>query len=101
MNDHEKNYPVKEKELLSIMDALREWRQYLLGNKFIIITDHRSLQYLSTQHKLSARQTRGSEYLQQFDFEIKYRPAKDNSVAEALPSRPDHRLSTISHSDPK
>src|SRR5258708_17965424 len=100
MNDHEKNYPVHEQELLSIMDALREWRHYLLGNKFVIITDHRSLQYLSTQDKLSARQTRWSEYLQQFDFEIKYRPGKDNTVADGLSRRPDHQVSTISESSP-
>ena len=100
MNDHEKNYPVHEQELLSIMDALREWRHYLLGNKFVIITDHRSLQYLSTQDKLSARQTRWSEYLQQFDFEIKYRPGKDNTVADGLSRRPDHQVSTISQSSP-
>src|ERR1700730_10494175 len=49
MNDHERNYPVHEQELLSIIDALREWRHYLVGNKFVLITDHRSLQYLSTQ----------------------------------------------------
>jgi hypothetical protein len=98
MNDHEKNYAVHEQELLSIMDALREWRPYLLGNKFIIITDHRSLQYLSTQDKLSARQTRWSEYLQQFDFEIKYRPGKDNTVADGLSRRPDHQTTRLAQS---
>src|SRR6202051_3891419 len=73
MNDHERNYAVHEQELLAIVHALREWRHYLLGNRITIITDHRSLQYLSTQDKLSARQTRWSEFLQQFDYDIKYR----------------------------
>src|SRR5258708_6555963 len=100
MNDHEKNYPVHEQELLSMMDALREWRPYLLGNKFTIITDHRSLQYLSTQDKLSGRQTRWTEYLQQFDFEIKYRPGKDNTVADGLSRRPDHQVSIMAQSSP-
>ena len=63
MNDHERNYAVHEQELLAIVHALREWRHYLLGNRIIIITDHRSLQYLSTQDKLSARQTRWSDFL--------------------------------------
>src|ERR1700688_2451949 len=76
MIEHEKNFPMHEQELLAIVHALREWRHYLLGNTFTVITDHRSLQYLATQDKLSARQTRWSEFLQQFDFEIKYRPGE-------------------------
>src|SRR5689334_19908094 len=95
MNDHERNYAVHEQELLAIVHALREWHHYLLGNKITIITDHRSLQYLSTQDKLSARQTRWSEFLQQFDYEIKYRPGKDNHVADSLSRRPDHMLAPI------
>jgi hypothetical protein len=98
MNDHERNYAVHEQELLAIVHALREWRHYLLGNKITILTDHRSLQYLSTQDKLSARQTRWSEFLQQFDYEIKYRPGKDNQVADSLSRRPDHMLAPIHQS---
>jgi hypothetical protein len=100
MNDHERNYPVHEQELLSIIDALREWRHYLLGNRFTVITDHRSLQYLSTQDKLSARQTRWSEFLQQFDIQIQHRPGRDNTIADGLSRRPDHQLSTMVQSSP-
>src|SRR5260370_40021674 len=95
MNDHERNYAVHEQELLAIVHALREWRHYLLRNRITIITDHRSLQYLSTQDKLSARQTRWSEFLQQFDYEIKYRPGKENHVADSLSRQPDHILAPI------
>src|SRR6202163_689507 len=98
MNDHERNYPVHEQELLAIVHALREWRHYLLGNRISIITDHRSLQYLATQDKLSARQTRWSEFLQQFDYEIRYRPGRDNHVADSLSRRPDHQLNALSQS---
>src|SRR6202163_3243820 len=98
MNDAERNYPVHEQELLAIVHALREWRHYLLGNRITIITDHRSLQYIQTQDKLSARQTRWSEFLQQFDYEIKYRPGKDNNVADGLSRRPDHQLNALSQS---
>jgi hypothetical protein len=66
MNSHEMNYPVHEQELLAIIHALREWRHYILGNQFTIVTDHRSLQYIQTQPNLSARQVRWSEFLQQF-----------------------------------
>jgi hypothetical protein len=98
MNEHERNYAVHEQELLAIVHALREWRHYLLGNRFTVITDHRSLQYIQTQDKLSARQTRWSEFLQQFDYEIRYRAGKDNAVADGLSRRPDHQLSALNQS---
>src|SRR5260370_20108261 len=98
MNDHERNYAVHEQELLAIVHALREWRHYLLGNRIIVITDHRSLQFLATQDKLSARQTRWSEFLQQFDYEIRYRPGRNNQVADSLSRRPDHTLVAIHQS---
>ena len=41
------------KEMLAIMHALAKWRQYLLGSKFSIQTDHNSLQYLLQQKTLS------------------------------------------------
>jgi hypothetical protein len=45
----ERNYPVHEQELLAIICALKEWRHYLHGSKFKVLTDHRSLRYLQTQ----------------------------------------------------
>ena len=57
----EKNYSTHEKELLTIIHALKVWRVYLEGNAFTIITDHASLEYLQTQHTLSRRQVRWLE----------------------------------------
>lgn len=94
----EKNYPVHEQELLAIICALKEWRHHLHGNHFKVITDHRSLKYLQTQTHLSARQTRWSEFLQQFDFTIEYQEGKTNVVADALSRRPDHSTNQVNTS---
>lgn len=40
-----------EKEMLSILLAIQKWRQYLLGRRFIIRTDQRSLKF--TRPKIS------------------------------------------------
>jgi hypothetical protein len=95
MNEAEKNYPVHQQEQLAIIHALREWRHYLMGNKFIIRTDHRSLQYLPTQDKLSPRQVRWNELLQQYDFTIEYNPGKQNEVADGLSRRTDHKVNSV------
>lgn len=86
----ETNYATHEKELLAIIHALKVWRTYLEGNHFEIITDHAALKYLKTQPTLSRRQARWSEKLQEFQFDIIYRPGTANTVADALSRRPDH-----------
>ena len=58
LNAAEGNYATHEKELLAVIHALRTWRHYLLGNHFIVVTDHNSLKYLHTQPTLSRRQAR-------------------------------------------
>ena len=39
----EKNYPVHEKELLTIIHALKKWRSDLLGIPIVVYTDHCTL----------------------------------------------------------
>ena len=84
MNPTEQNYPKHERELLAVIHALRTWRHYLLGRKFIIVSNHHSLKFLQTQPQLSRRQARWLEFLAEFDFEIVHRPGKSNVVADAL-----------------
>ena len=43
---HEKNYPTHDLELTAIVFMLNKWHHYLLGEKFELYTDHKSLKYL-------------------------------------------------------
>src|SRR3954453_7068577 len=93
MSPAEKNYAVHEKELLTIVHALKVWRHYLEGQEFTVVTDHQSLRYLQTQDKLNRRQARWVKLLQTYHFKILYKSGKTNVVADALSRRPD--LATI------
>jgi hypothetical protein len=42
--------------MLEIMHALTKFRQYLVGRKFMVKTDHNSLKYFLEQKDLSERQ---------------------------------------------
>jgi len=42
----EKNYDVTRKEMLAVVVALKTFKQYVLGRKFVIRTDHSALQWL-------------------------------------------------------
>jgi len=42
---HERLYPIYDKEMLAIVHALAKFRQYLVGNKFMVRTNHNSLRF--------------------------------------------------------
>ncbi|GJS14177.1 putative reverse transcriptase domain-containing protein [Tanacetum coccineum] len=60
------------------------WRHYLYGTKYIVYTDHKSLQYILDQKELNIRQHRWIELLSDYDCKIYYHPGKANVVADAL-----------------
>ena len=38
-------YSVQEKELFTVIHALKSWCHYLYGNRFVVTMDHKSLKY--------------------------------------------------------
>ena len=81
----ELNYPVHEKELLTIIWALRKWRTDLLGNRFEIWTDYKTLIHFENQRNLSWWQAHWMEFLSQYDASINYIPGDENCVAVPFP----------------
>jgi hypothetical protein len=45
LNQPERLYSIYDKEMLTIMHALTKFKQYLVGSKFVVKTDHNSLKY--------------------------------------------------------
>jgi len=83
------NYDVHDKELLAIVQALKEWRRYLRGSgqHFKVLTDHKNLIRFTTTKELTDRQIRWSEVLSGFDFKIEFRPGKEGGKLDALTRR--------------
>jgi hypothetical protein len=84
LNEHKVNYATHDLELAAIVHALKKWRHYLLGRKFILMTDHCGLRHLFDQPKFNARQARWMALLSEFDFKIKHIKGKENKVADSL-----------------
>jgi hypothetical protein len=78
------HYVIDDFELATIVHALKMWRHYLLGKKFVLMTDHSGLRHLFDQPKLNVRQARWMALLSEFDFEIKHIRGKTNRVVDAL-----------------
>jgi len=88
LSESEMLYPIYDKEMLAIMNALTKLRQYLLGNRFMVKTDHNSLKYFLDQKDLGERHQKWVSKVQAFDFNIKYVKGKMNVVVDALSRRP-------------
>ena len=72
------------RELFAITAAIKKWRQYLLGRRFLIIIDHRSLKELLTQTIQTPEQHMYIARLMGYDYEIQYRSGTHNQAADAL-----------------
>ena len=66
LSQPERLYSIYDKEMLAIMHALTKFRQYLVGNKFMVKTDHSSLKYFLKQKDLSERQQKWVTKVQAF-----------------------------------
>ncbi|GMF47216.1 unnamed protein product [Phytophthora fragariaefolia] len=92
----EKNYPVHDKELLAMKYALVKFRVHLLGSMpFVIYTDHASLRTATQSHHLLQRMARWLSFFAEYNFEVKYKPGKQNALADALSRRPDYELAHV------
>ena len=79
----ERNYNVIQRECLAIVYALKQFRHYLLGRQFTLLTDHAPLQWLAGQ-KMEGLLARWALATQEYDFTISYRKGTVNSNADAL-----------------
>ena len=78
------SWSIYVKEMLAIIHAIRLWRPYLMGRKFYIETDQRNLKYLLEQRIAIPEQQEWVTKLLGYDYEIKYKPGRENNIADAL-----------------
>ena len=82
LKQHEKNYSAFLLEKAGVVWAIDYWSYYLIGQRFIVKTDHRPLEALSSVHKKTL--DRLAEQMLEYDFQIEYKEGKLNVVADAL-----------------
>ncbi|GJX74075.1 putative reverse transcriptase domain-containing protein [Tanacetum coccineum] len=61
-----------------LMQKEKMWRHYLYGTKYVVFTDHKSLQHILDQKELNMRQRRWLELLSDYNCDIRYHPGKAN-----------------------
>ncbi|KRX33182.1 Retrovirus-related Pol polyprotein from transposon [Trichinella murrelli] len=70
--------------MLRLVWALREFRPYLYGQRFLVRTDHSCLRWLRNFKEPEGQVARWLESLAELDFEVEHRPGRLHGNADAL-----------------
>lgn len=81
-------YCVTRKKLLVVVKGIHQFHVYLYGHHFSVRTDHAALRWLLNFCHPEGQVARWLQQLQEYDFEIQYRPGKSHSNADTLSRRP-------------
>jgi len=102
LTKYEKSYCITRKELLSVYHFTKHFKQYLLGNKFKIRTDHKALTWL-----MGLKGAKTTQYchwiseLEIYDFIVEHRQGKEHINADFLSRVEECEQCEIKHVDPK
>ena len=93
LSDAEWNYAIHYKELLSVIQGLKEWCHILEGtqHKVKILNDYRNLTYFQTAQNLNHCQAHWSLYLSCFHFELIHHPGHHSEKPDTLSRHVDHK----------
>jgi len=80
----EQRYAPLEGECLALVWATHKFRYYLHGRQFLVHTDHKSLEWLQSTRFDNNKVERWALRLQEFAFDVVYKPGEENVVADCL-----------------
>ncbi|GFW31340.1 transposon Tf2-11 polyprotein [Trichonephila clavipes] len=87
-NTAEEKYDSYELEVLAIINSLKKFRVYLLGQHFKIVTDCSAFQKTMQKKELITRIARWALQLEEFDYEIEHRARSRMKHVDALSRYP-------------
>ena len=82
INKAELNYTITEKECLAVVWAVNQFRNYLFGVGFTVVTDHSALAWLMNIREPVGRLARWALYLQSYTFTMIHRAGRIHIVPD-------------------
>lgn len=80
----QQNYSATERELLAVLAGVERFRPWVDGRPFEVITDHSSIQWLTSMKNPHGKLTRWAVRLQAFDIKYTHRAGKLMDLPDAL-----------------
>ena len=84
LNPTQRKYTIMEKELMAIVEAVKSFKYYLYGRKFIIRCDNSALTKLTKLESPGNRVSRWFAFLSDYDYSFELIKTTDNVVADTL-----------------
>ena len=88
LSKEERRYCVTRRELLAIVHFVKQYRHYLLGQRFLIRTDHGALKYLLNFKDPQGQMARWLQVLDTYTFDIEHRAGRKHNNADAMSRGP-------------
>ena len=88
LSDTERKYDTYSCEALAIVYSVNQFRPYVLGRKFTIVTDHKPPIWFKHSTDPNSRVSRWRIKLNTYDFDIVYKAGKTNVTADASSRNP-------------
>ena len=93
----ERRYSTYEREMLGILHCIEQFKPYIYNTHFVLYTDHKPLTY-SGKIENNRRVLKWKHRLSDMDYEILYKPGKQNFLADCLSRIPE---TTVEHKEIK
>ena len=87
-NKVESNYSSYEGEALAVVWAVTQFRHYLYGKSFVLVTDHQPLEWLLTSNKQTGKHARWELISQEYNFKMVHRPGLKHANADVCSRHP-------------
>jgi len=88
LSTSKRNYATTHKVCLVVVHAVKNWRHYLYGTEFDVVTDHHALCWLMKIKVHTGQLMRWSLLLQEYRFKIIYESGKIHADADCLSRYP-------------
>jgi len=86
LKPHEKNYSAFLLEMAAAVFGIEHFHVYLYDAPFTLFMDHKPMEKLGKVHTRTLH--RLQELMSRYNFQLQYRPGKDNVIADALSRAP-------------
>jgi hypothetical protein len=86
LTKEQRNYDTGDRELLAIVQALKEWRHYIQesGQTTIVLSDHNNLRHFKVPQAIGQQMAWWTLYLSEFNIKLVHIPGKKNIQADSL-----------------